>query len=102
MHVLDDRGVAYDHAADLPKLTRLALEALDLAPTPRSSDAVRRVLGSCQAIIEGIGTLRNDMGDAHAGGHGLAGLHHAELAVNVGGAMATFLLRTLRERDGAG
>ncbi len=60
----------------------------------------KQILGGCQAVIEGLGSLRNRLSDAH--GKGKAGVKpapcHAELAVNLAGAMATFLIATWEAR----
>ena len=95
-HVLDEEGVPYDESADLPKLYYLVSVNLDIAPSQQTADILRKVFGSCQAIVEGLGALRNKLGDAH----GRSGLgpgptpRHAELAVNLAGTMATFLIST--------
>jgi Abortive infection C-terminus len=95
-HVLDDAGVAYERTADLPKLYTLTARHLELAPGTQANDALRRVLGGCQNIVEGLGALRNQLGDAHGTGANAqqADVRHAELAVSVAGAMALFLMRT--------
>ncbi|HEV8614896.1 MAG TPA: abortive infection family protein [Methylomirabilota bacterium] len=52
---------------------------------------------------EGLGSLRNRLSDSH--GRGKAGpkpaSRHAELAVNLAGAVATFLMATWKERTEA-
>jgi hypothetical protein len=51
-------------------------------------------------VVEGLGALRNRLSDAH--GKGTAGVkpapRHAELAVNLAGTMATFLVATWEAR----
>jgi hypothetical protein len=48
--------------------------------------------------VNGLGTLRNKLGDAHGRppGHGRPGARHATLAVNLAGAMAMFLVETFQ------
>ncbi|MCH8240986.1 MAG: abortive infection family protein, partial [Planctomycetes bacterium] len=55
--------------------------------------------GNCQAVVGGIAFLRNNLGDAHSREPGAAKPTEAdaELAVNVAGAMATFLVRSWHE-----
>jgi hypothetical protein len=93
-HILDESKISYDDNADLPKLYRLTAEALNLAPNQQSEQIFRQIFGGCQAVIEGIGSLRNRFSDAHGKGRGLQPLEsrYAELAVNLAGAMATFLI----------
>jgi hypothetical protein len=56
----------------------------------------KQILGGCQTVVEGLGAMRNRHSDAH--GKGISGIkpaaRHAELAVNLSGTMATFLLQT--------
>lgn len=100
-HVLDSRGIAYDDRDDLPKLYRLVSKTLGLAPEDMAEDLFKRILGGCVSVVEGLGALRNRAGDAH--GIGIAGAkpapRHAELAVNLAGSMASFLVATWEARD---
>ncbi len=101
--VLDDVSPGgYTDADDLPKLYRAAAEQLNLAPSQHTEEAFRRILGGCTSVVEGLGTLRNKIGDAHGRG-GLPtkpAARHAELAVNFAGAMAKFLVETWSDRKG--
>ena len=93
-HILDEERVGYPDNADLPKLYHLAVEQLHLAPEQYTENLVRRMLGNCQSVVGGIAALRNQLGDAHGKGTGAAVPHPllAELAVNLAGAMAKYLL----------
>jgi hypothetical protein len=95
-HILDEGGAQYDDDADLPKLYRVTAEALDLAPSQQSEDNFKRIFGGCQTVVENLGSLRNKLSDAHGRGKSLARPEprHAELAVNLSGAIATFLVET--------
>ncbi|MDR3455846.1 MAG: abortive infection family protein [Verrucomicrobiae bacterium] len=99
-HILDKTGASYDNAADLPKLYSLTAKQINLSPSQHTEQIFKQTLGGCQTVIEGIGALRNHHGDAH--GSGAARIRpssrHAELAVNLAGTMATFLLQTLEAR----
>ena len=104
-HLLeDDKGnLAYGPNDDLPKLFRAVSERLNIAPSQHSEDAFRRILGSAASVVEGLGTLRNRVGDGHAPGgrkpvKPLA--RHAALAVNMAGSMALFLIETANARGG--
>lgn len=102
-HVLDESGAAYDEAADLPKLYRGASERLNLAPSQHTEAAFKQILGGCTAVVEGLGTLRNRLGDAH--GRRRVGVRpharHAQLAVNLAGAVALYLLATFEATQNA-
>jgi hypothetical protein len=102
-HLLEDAdgNPTYGANDDLPKLYRQASELLNIAPTQHSEDAFRRILGGASNIVEGLGTLRNRIGDAHATG-GRKPIkpapRHAALAVNMAGSMALFLVETASDR----
>lgn len=99
-HILDVAGVIYDDSADLPKLYTLTAKQLNLSPSQHTEQLFKQILGGCQTVVEGLGSLRNRHSDAH--GKGAAGTkplpRHAELAVNLSGTMATFLLQTWESR----
>ncbi len=100
-HVLDSTGEVYDDAAELPKLYALTAKQLNLSPSQHTEQLFKQILGGCQTVVEGLGAMRNRHSDAH--GKGLSGTkpapRHAELAVNLSGAMATFLLQTSEARQ---
>ncbi len=97
--ILDDAQVGYRPADDLPALYGKVARVLRLAPGQHSQEVFRRILGGCHSVIEGLGALRNQMGDAHGRTHGVtADPRHAALAVNLAGAMAAFLWETAQAR----
>ncbi|MHB0958296.1 MAG: abortive infection family protein [Pirellulaceae bacterium] len=95
-YILDEQKVSYSETDDLPKLYRLTADSLNLSPSQHTEQLFRQILGGCHAVIEGLGAMRNRHSDAH--GTGSSGVRpaarHAELAVNLAGTMATFLLAT--------
>lgn len=95
-HILEDRGESYSDKDDLPKLYKQVSRALNLAPSQHTEDAFRQILGGCVAVVEGLGTLRNRLSDAHGKGRAriVPAARHAELAVNLAGAMAIYLVAT--------
>lgn len=99
-HILDAAGATYDDSADLPKLYTLTAKQLTLSPSQHTEQLFKQILGGCQTVVEGLGSLRNRHSDAH--GKGVTGTkplsRHAELAVNLSGTMATFLLQTWESR----
>jgi hypothetical protein len=99
-HILDEKKVAYADSDDLPRLYRLTADLLMLSPSKHTEQVFRQILGGCQAVVEGLGAIRNRHSDAH--GVGRSGVRpaarHAELAVNLAGTMATFLLATWESR----
>lgn len=102
-HILDDMNVQYDDTADLPRLYKEIAKILNLAPSQHTEEVFKQILGGCTAVIEGLGTLRNRLSDAH--GKGKMGVRpaprHAELAVNLSGTLASYLLATWESRKEA-
>ncbi|WKN44237.1 abortive infection family protein [Tunicatimonas pelagia] len=100
-HILDDSGVSYKSSDDLPKLYRTCATSMNLSPSQHSEQAFKAILGGCHTIVQYLGTLRNQVSDAH--GRGRRAIkpkpRHAELAVNVSGAMAAFLVETWQEQS---
>ena len=95
-HVLDEAGATYDSKADLPKLYSLTADQLNLAPSKHTQEIFKQILGGCHSVVQGLGSLRSKIGDAHGQGKNAVkpAPRHAELAVNLAGAMATFLAQT--------
>jgi hypothetical protein len=95
-HVLSDAGVTYDDKTDLPELYHLTSTTLNVAPGRHSEQALKKTLGGIVVVVEGIGNLRNIFGDAHGKSKGSekADVRHAELAVNIAGALSTFIIST--------
>jgi hypothetical protein len=102
-HILDDLSIDYPDDADLPKLFRLTSEALKIAPSQHTEQVFKQILGGCAAVVEGLGSLRNRLGDAHGGGRAKVkpAPRHAQLAVNLAGAMTSFLVATWEARRNA-
>lgn len=99
-HILDDNSVAYADDADLPKLWSLAAEQLNLAPSQHQEQIFKSILGNCQSVVNYLGSIRNKIGDAHGQGRRPVKPkpRHAELAVNLAGTMAAFLVATWKDR----
>jgi hypothetical protein len=99
-HILDESGVAYDEKADLPKLYGMTAQQMNLAPSQHSDESIKRILGGCHAVVDGLAGLRNRLGDAHGKGsaHVKVSGRHAALAVNLAGPVAAFLVETWEER----
>jgi hypothetical protein len=96
---LEEVGGSYGDRDDLPKLYNEAAKHLNLAPSQHSEEVLRAILGNCQSVVNNLGTLRNKIGDAHGQGRRpiRPGVRHAALAVNLAGAVATFLVETFAD-----
>ena len=99
-HILDEAGISHSDKDDLPKLYKETAKQLNLAPEQHQEEVFKQILGGCQTVIQGLGTLRNKLSDAH--GKGKKAIkpspRHAALAVNLAGSMAAFLVATWEER----
>lgn len=95
-HILDELGEEYGENTDLPKLYGLVAKGLNLAPSQHAEEGFKKILGGAHSVVDGLANLRNRLGDAHGQGKRLVRPlpRHAELAVNMAGSMASFLLAT--------
>lgn len=96
-HILDESNIEYDaNKIDLPELYKKTANELNLSPSQHTEDIFKQILGGCSGIVNGLGTLRNRLGDAHGKGKTQVkpAPRHAELAVNLSGTMALYLLET--------
>lgn len=101
-HILDRKNITYDTVSiDLSELYKLTAQELNLAPEQHGEKIFKQILGGCSGIVNGLGSLRNKLGDAH--GQGVVNIkpknRHAELAVNLAGTMALFLIQTFEENQ---
>jgi len=98
--ILDDRTVTYKESDDLPALYRAVGAELALAPGAYSEESFKQILGGCNSVVVGLGSLRNKAGDAHGSGRKTyrPAARHATLAVNLAGSMALFLIETHEAR----
>lgn len=99
--IIDEAGQSWAEKDDLPVLYRKLAQILKLAPSGHTEEIFKQILGSCQSIVESLGSLRNKLSDAPSPGPKRVrpAPRHAELAVNLSGTMATFLISTWRARQ---
>ncbi|QIJ44710.1 abortive infection family protein (plasmid) [Rhizobium leguminosarum] len=93
-------GEEYEEKDDLPALYKKLAKILKLAPDDHTEIVFKQILGSCQSVVESLGSLRNKISDAHSLGPRRVrpAPRHAQLAVNLSGTMATFLVDTWNAR----
>jgi hypothetical protein len=77
------------------------VKQLNMAPEHHQEEVFKQILGGCQIVIQGLGTLRNKLSDAHGKGKKAVkpSARHAALAVNLAGSMAAFLVAAWEERS---
>lgn len=98
-HILDEQNINYIESADLPDLYKEVAKSLNLAPENHQEQIFKQILGGISGVVSGLGALRNKLGDAHGKSKRSVkpSERHSELAVNLAGAMAIFLFKTLNE-----
>jgi hypothetical protein len=102
-HIIEDgEGQKYGDNDDLPKLYHLVAEQLTLAPSQHTEPVLKRIFGNCESVVGNLANLRNELGDSHGQGKGFVRpkARHAELAVNLAGTIAMFLISTWSECNG--
>lgn len=95
-YILEDLEVEYSNKDDLSVLYKKVSKELDLYPQKYEDDIFKSILGSCANVVDKLGSLRNGISDAHGKGRVVYKPlpRHSELAVNLAGTMALFLLET--------
>lgn len=98
-HIIQNAGAAWPENAELPQLWRIASLQLNLAPEQHQEEIFKSILGNCQSVVGNLAGIRNRLGDAHGTGPRQIrpSARHAELAVNLAGTMAAFLVATWQE-----
>ena len=99
-HILDEAGISHSDKDELPKLYHETAKQLNLAPEQHQEEVFKQILGGCKSVIQGLGTLRNQLSDARGKGKNAIkpSPRHAALAVNLAGSMTAFLVATWEER----
>lgn len=99
-HLLDKFDVEYSENTDLPKLYKILADQLNLSPDQHSEQIFKQILGGCQSVINGLGSLRNKFSDAHGKKTNQVkpSYRHASLAVNLSGSMVSFLIETYKNK----
>ena len=98
-YILSQQNISFSDSADLSELYKAVAKSLNLAPEQHQEGIFKQILGGSSAIVNGLGQMRNKLGDSH----GTNGLNlkpkerHSELAVNLAGTMAIFLFKTYKE-----
>jgi hypothetical protein len=96
-HILHAKNIDFNETnIELSELYKLTAKELNLSPDQHSEKTFKQILGGCSGIVNGLGSLRNKHGDAHGSSPRAVKPkpRHAELAVNLAGTMALFLIST--------
>lgn len=101
--IMDQTNIGYDERWELPQLYKGVQRALNLAPDNHTEDVFKQILGGCTSVVVGLGSVRYKLSDAHGRSQKTVkpSKRHAQLAVNLAGAMADFLFATWEEKQEA-
>jgi hypothetical protein len=90
---------AYEGDWDPPRLYKETARRLRLDPDRHADDSLKQLLRGCGTAVDGLAAVRNKLGDAHGKGEAdpVPARLHAELAVNLAGTMAMFLISIWEE-----
>lgn len=93
-YILDDGRVDYNPGAKLPSLYKSVSDILEIAPNKTADGELKKILGGCTTIVNSLGSVRNELGDAHGKGINFRKPTniYSQLSVNLAGTMACFLL----------
>ena len=102
-YIMDQTEIEYDEKWELHQLYKGVQRALNLAPDNHTEDIFKQILGGCTSVIAGLGSVRNKLSDSHGRSQKTVkpSKRHAQLAVNLAGAMADFLFATWEEKQEA-
>lgn len=101
-HILLEQSIEFnENNIELSELYKLTAKELNLSPDRHSEQIFKQILGGCSGIVNGLGALRNKHGDAHGSSPSKVKPkpRHAELAVNLAGTMALFLISTYEAKN---
>lgn len=96
-YILDKRTVSYSDSDDLPQLYKHVAKTLCLSPNGETEQVFKKILSGCISTVTGVAEMRNKFGDAHGKSIKSAALvetRYADLAINLCGAMSSFLIAT--------
>jgi len=99
-HILDELSESYKSSDDLPTLFRKAAKKLNISPEQHTEEVFKQILGGVVSVVNGFASLRNRYGDSHGKDKRYIkpSERHAKLAVNLAGALASFILETFEKR----
>ena len=98
-YILSELKVPYKEKDDIIDLYKSVAAKLNLAPQQGHETFFKQILSGTHSIVQGIGTMRNKLSDAHAHEPDMENpiYRHSEFAVNIAGATALFLYKSYKE-----
>lgn len=98
--ILDSFNIKYDDTTDLPNLYSLVASNLGLSPNQQTEQIMKQITGGCFSMIQGIGSIRNKISDAHGEGINFVEVENSYsfLIVNLAGNLSLFLLNMFEKK----
>jgi hypothetical protein len=99
LDILKAYEVEYVHKGDLLKAYSEIKKVMNLNPGDnRFPDSIKQLLSGLNSIVNGLATIRNEMGDAHTVRY-KPEKHHAKLAVNSAKTIGEFLIDSFNKQQ---
>jgi len=96
-HILKENNIE-NNSMQVTRLYSALANVINIAPNQQSNNALQQVYQGAMNVVYGVGEFRNKEGDSHGlDKKNRPHARHAELAVNMAGSLALFLLRTLNK-----
>ncbi len=98
--VLHGMGMSYPQNQDMRGLSKAVYPLLDISPDKEADEDFRALFRGAITIAHSVASIRTKIGDAHGASptRGNPIERHARLAVNIAGAVCSFLLETYNEK----
>jgi hypothetical protein len=100
-YVLDLECESYTKNDDFIALYGKVKKVLNLDPKNHNLETFKTILKGITSVVQGMGSLRNDYGDAH--GKGKESFYpeqrHAEIVINLTGSLSSFILDTYKAKQ---
>jgi integrase len=100
-HILDSSNKEFREGTPLPQLYMETAKLLEMAPSHNLAPVFNTMFTACVEVVAVIGKLRNELSDSHGRGQfgAMPEWRHAELAVNLSGAVVMYLAAVWKGRQ---
>ncbi|QHE52785.1 abortive infection family protein [Pontibacillus sp. HMF3514] len=97
--ILDEKGEEYKKGDSLSQLYKQVSHILNMAPDQHSEGIFKKILGSINGVVTGLGSLRNEFSDSHGKGikNAKPSERHAKFAINLSGTMCIYLIESFQK-----
>jgi hypothetical protein len=98
--IISEKDISQPTQKDVSSLIRVVIDNYDLPEDALANEEIKNLLGNIKGIVGAIGKLRTDFGTAHgdAPGKNKLGADQARLINDIGGAVSSFLLKSITRK----